>query len=796
MSVTGGSASIGEINPFAPVAVANTMESAWATIVTVDTPPIDTATRIVDDYLAIQAPAAGEHDAAEHETADRAAANARGTVLAVVGDYGTGKTHLVIHLLRHVRDRAGNRVRSMYLEANSDNFHTVYKRFIEKLDPAEIRDRVNQFYAEIVADSLGDSELTTGIAESLRRGSSDPNLVVESLGLTDSTLLRDLRERLRTVTENTAFATVLMLLLRPGFETAAWAWLKGDEPNPVLVERGISSRINTDAAALEAMGVIALLHRTRDHRFLLAIDELDKVLSAARTPGADVLTAFKQLLQVFRAAGAMLVLSGLPDFLNVVTKETRDRIATVVQMQPLTVTETRMFIEASQEQVFRKRRLAPFTPETVEYLVQLSRGTARQVIRLLYNAFRHASEAATPVTIDIVDKIARNELYLPRTDQTVRDEVREVLVRNGWPFRASYQVGTSTLTLVDYWIEPTGAEAGYGVIVTGSVIGDEDVAKLRDQAHAITAARRGGQGSGTVLVVNGYLPADLSDRLAAAFGVRPVLYEPSSFASNLTATLGSITHLRVATETNALAAVSEKVERINRQQATIHGYLETLSRHFDELRSSSGRRLDVIAEQLRALSTARDLLPGEATGVADQDEEPPPLPREVDLMFAGAVEAVAELDRFDVLLRDAFGVGEHPTVRGTRVVIRSRLSDPDKTQAAGVAALLLKTIATFRESAEEWYRGQLARRGDPGTGPRTEDRDRLDFLCSTYDAISEYLPSFHMISLGELAASVEEERDPATRATRRARQAKVRDILENLSLNVRQALLRSVNPAT
>src|SRR4051794_31515193 len=109
MTVTSGSpAGAGEVNPFAQIAVAQVLESEQGEPVTVDTTATAEAISIVDDYLAGNG----------------------GTVLAVLGDYGTGKTHLVMRLLRHVREVAGDRVRSLYLEAPSEGFLGVYRRFI------------------------------------------------------------------------------------------------------------------------------------------------------------------------------------------------------------------------------------------------------------------------------------------------------------------------------------------------------------------------------------------------------------------------------------------------------------------------------------------------------------------------------------------------------------------------------------------------------------------------------------------------------------------------------------------
>jgi Cdc6-like AAA superfamily ATPase len=757
-AVSGFPAGAGEANPFAQIAVARVLESEQGDPVTVDTTATATATGILDDYLV----------------------GSGGMVLAVVGDYGTGKTHLVMRLLRHVRDRAGDRVRCVYTEAPSEGFLGTYHRFIGKLDEAEILDRVKRYYADVVADSLGGSDLTQRIVERLREGTADPTLVVERFALMESTLLRGLQDRLRGVTENAAFATVLMLLLRPGFEPSVWAWLRGGEPDPILNERGILSRIDNDAAALEAMGVVALLHHTRDRRFMFVIDELDKVLSAATNPDAVVLTAFRQLLRVFDAAGAMLVLSGLPDFLEVVPTDTRERIGARIEMPPLSAEQTRQFIMLSQERTFGVHTLNPFTPDIVDYLVRLARGVVRQVIRLCYGTFRLAAEEQSVVTVPIVEKVARDQLYLHTTHHEVRESVLAVLDRNGWQYRTDHRLTGDPLTQVDFWITPDGTEPGYGIILTGSVLNDGDVADLMTRATAIADARGSEHGRGALLLVNGYLTAEIGRKLGEVFGT-PLVYEPRSFDSALTMAMTAMTsRLQAAAGDDTLAVMSERVERLQRQQATTHAYLEDVSAHLDEFTSSTGRTLAAIAGLLTVAPPAL----GEAALV--ESDESAVLPSDVADLFADALAALAELDRFDHLLRDAFGVDD----RTHRSLIRSRLSGPDTTQAAGVAVLLRKAIKAFRAGVTAWY---VDRADRPETAQRLsqEDRDELDTLCSTYDAISEYLPPFHVTKLGELTATVNEDRDPVARTARRRQQTRTRDVLDSLSMRVRQAVLVS-----
>src|SRR5262249_49845542 len=95
-----------DANPFAPVPLGRRYDSDTTTI---PTAAIREASSILDEYLSARLD--GERSAAGQAAARRAPGN----VLAVIGEHGTGKTHLAMHLLSRARLRGGDRVRTIYL---------------------------------------------------------------------------------------------------------------------------------------------------------------------------------------------------------------------------------------------------------------------------------------------------------------------------------------------------------------------------------------------------------------------------------------------------------------------------------------------------------------------------------------------------------------------------------------------------------------------------------------------------------------------------------------------------------
>jgi Cdc6-like AAA superfamily ATPase len=763
-------------NPFTPIAVAQVTE-ADSNMVTIETPAIRDATDHLDRYLA------STSEATRSDT---------GNVIAIVGDFGTGKTHLVVQLLNHARDPDTVSVHTMYLDAPADTFTALYRRFVTQLDRNDVRERVRDYYADVVADSLDSSGPTAEVARRLRSGEIDPERVVQGFGLMDSMLLRELQRRLRGVTENDAFGTALTLLLRPGFESAVWEWLSGYRPSEILVERGITTATDNETTALEAMGVFALLYGRQNHRFVLVIDELDKVISASSRPAGDAVAAFKKLLRVFAAAGAFLVISGLPDFLQVLGNDVRQRIGHIVRMSPMSAAETRDYIERTQERAFGHRRLAPFTESTVEYMADLVDGTIRKIIRMCYFLYRRATAERGLVTEAMVRDVARTEFDFPSLGE-VRKEVRRILESEGLRHERDYLVGTTMRTRADYWITLPDRPAGCAVLLSESVLRSEDVVRLAGRAEAIHDAVPDSQ---TLLVVVGHLPREFMAELRDAFGIEPIGYDPRAFADDLSAALKSLLgRVEDLTSGDQLAVVRDRVDRINRQQSYALSFIGQLATHLDVLQATSDRQLTAIHRELGEISRT---VGGEATVPRGDQPAPRRPPPGIEALFTDALAALDEIDRVEALLQDTFSLDlpAEPRMTEFKAAVRDRLRHRETFLALGVASFLRQLVEAFRYGVLDWYRSL---RTDEHGRVRLVDEERLKELCRTYTALWDGVPLLRLDGLATLTpgavglGGVPVPEDPPWPA----RRADFRELFESLGARVQDAVLTTVtDPGT
>ncbi|MGC4749647.1 AAA family ATPase [Micromonospora sp. DT201] len=721
MDAFGGPPAAGPVNPFSPTAVARVTEHGTGAS-TVVTAAIRDATDQIDDYL---------------RTGD-------GAVVAVVGDYGMGKTHLAVELLAHARRVTGVAGQAIYLDAPGDTFLSLHRRFLSRLSRDAVRDLLTRYQTDSGNAAAADA--------------------------TDQLVLR-LREELAEVTTDPAFGTALAMLLDPATEAVAWDWLSGHPPAPTLLAAGVTPSADVEATAVEAMGVLALLYGRRHERFVLVLDELDKILTAGGRPGQETMARLHRLLGVFTTAGAFLVIAGLPDMLHLLSTEVRQRIGPITRMSALTGDDVRTFIRQTQLRALGEARLAPFTVETTEYLANLADGVPRRVIRLCYHLFQRAAQAGTPVTHTMVREVVRVQFDLANR-QDVAADVRRVLTQDGWSYQRDHLVGSMRDLPVDFWIPVEERNAGCCVLLTESVLKAEDVDELNGRVVAIRAAV---PDSEAVLVVVGHLPAEFAAELAGTFSVEPIVHDPQSFAEDLSGSVKALMRrLEQAIGSDALTSVRQRVERIHRQQSNTQRSIEQLSYQLDEIRgelhqdlSGPAGRLGVAPERHRAASELTSALPGRVSRV-----------------FVEATTALDQLTGFERRLRDAFAPHRTATVAGADggQALRSLLRSRDVQRAVGTSVVLRRLLEAFREGVEQWYGGHRA-------NPQPTDLEQLDLLCETYDGIAEYLPLFQLDILSGLAApgaGAEDGPDPAERSRT---WSQARSVFDGLGGRVRQGLL-------
>jgi len=786
---------LGRPNPFPTAAVAR-VSDLYLDVPTIATPAVLKVRAQVDAYLGA---ARGVDEAVEARPRDASQLADTGTVIVISGDYGTGKTHLAMEALAYVeRSRSTGRTetKSIYQVAPGGPFLALYMNLMEKnISRQEVRARVLDFYAGIVAATLRGRAFTDDLVQAVEIGDADPQFVVEQFGLSEGALLRELRRQLSVVTGDEAFGSVLVFLLRPELEDSAWRWLCGKSLDPILAERGITGSIATDKSALEALGVLALLHGRQNHRFVLIIDEMEKVILTWERSPEESIQAFKQLFEVFRAAGALLVSCGLPDIFEVIPKDP-GRIDAVVAPSQLTVSNVRWYIEETQERVLERRALAPFNDESVNYLVYLSRGIAREVVKLCYHAYERAAATGSEITAAMIREIARAQSGAG-SSEVVRSEIERLLRESGWKVDSNKTLTTSADSRADFWIEAGSAGAGCAVIIADVVLQQEEAAQLVARAATIRATQPHRE---VLLVVGGYLADDLRRSLIAAYGSSPIIFDSwrfdSSFHDSLNAAVNRISadshwvshddaHASAPTELDDVRTLHEQAERIRRQQTETQRLVRELADRVDAERVSSDERFAGIKRALEAV-------PMLAAPVG-----PPPvhpgrkLPEAIERQFRFALTTLAFYGDTEALLEQVFASSARMPGAGTRLSLSYRLRSSESFASIGVAHFLNALISAFRNWVCQWVDSISI-----GVAPTSIERERLREICRTYETLYGVTPLFQLDPLLDLASSGDDRSGTPTRSGHATRRANLREAFDGLGDRVYQTAIDLANGVT
>ncbi|MDR6316226.1 hypothetical protein [Actinoplanes couchii] len=638
-----------------------------------------------------------------------------GRVLAVIGDYGTGKTHLVNHLMSTARKRGGPAVEQVYLNAPAGTFVDLYRAFAYKLNEQRdlVLSRVRHFYAEVVANDLGDSEFFAELVRRLRAGEADPVEVVRELNLAEISLLEEVQQRLSQVTENKAFGSALTLLLRNGFEDAVWEWFQGKVPDRILQERGITFAIvGSEQTALEAMGVFALLIGYRSFHFMVVVDELDQLLSAAghreNDHNDEAQSAFKHLMQVFESAGAFLVLAGLPDFLRELRDDVGARITRRIGMQPLTAADAEAYIRMRQG----SDDLFPFTPETVGYVVDVTDGSPRRIVSLCYHLYARAREQDGPVNGPMIRAVAQEELYAPSTER-MHTEIQEVLLASGLEtIRNRFLNGTP----VDYWIAIGAEGAGIAVLARQDGLDAGQRADLQVQVSRLFRPDR------QVLVVfGGHVPQSFVTELRLTSEQDPIVYDRLHFMDRFAAAIkGMEVRLERSTGGDQGGLLLSRVTRLIRQQSNVLEIVHQLSGSMDAFRDSTGERLDAIERRVGDR-------PGTETVALPVDDRTG-LPVPVAALFDDVIGTVGVDGPLAGVFRRTFDGGPAGII--ARRQVNAMLPRGRASRATGQSVLIRVLTEAFRSEVVDWY---AVVRNDPDGQPAAGSWQRLDDLVATFD---------------------------------------------------------------
>ena len=445
------------INPFPVTAVANFYNNIQNSLI-VETGAIKRTKEIVQNWII---------------------SNSDGITIAIQGEYGTGKTQLAIELRKYIRGYSENKYHFICLDNPSISFLEMYKnRFLNELSKMQVLERLEECYFDIVLSELENDDLYRGIIQRKRKLLKSVELI-EQLGLPKSKYDRIFEKKLKSVTENARFVPALLLLMMPQFEDEMWEWFNGAEPSDALRERNVDFSMNSDTFALEAIGVFAFLFGQQGHRFVLFIDEMEKIVSNTEETKQESFEALKKLFETVKATKSMLILCGLPDYYDAFPKDAKQRVGFEIKTKAITLPEIKEYISNANKRYNGIESCFPFSDSLLNNILDFSKGNIRTIIRILYHSGNWYIDNKLDIDENALCVILKNA-YGTFDTSNVSAVLNQIFISKGWLFEEKkiFKCDKKEM-IIDYWIpsvltKKDTIEKGIEVYIIQNVVSNDE----------------------------------------------------------------------------------------------------------------------------------------------------------------------------------------------------------------------------------------------------------------------------------------------------------------------------------
>jgi hypothetical protein len=654
-----------------------------------------------------------------------------GQIVPIIGDLGTGKSHIAAELIAELQMPTGSAAAPVIVVTAcaqvGDSLVDIYQRLfrasgedgrMESGDAAEgalLLSTIDQQVGTLLAE-LQEERKKHGI------GSGKSGLTL--LPFPDVNFVQNLQNRLSEITGDDACAKVLSLLRHKEDQVvaAASAWLRADElsgdQKELLADRGVPESIATDERALTVFNALSLLFGNGGQRLVLVIDEIHHLWRDDRS-SRSVTNTLLPLLESVVGTGVLLIVCGLSDFWRALPEGFQQRFGEPIKPSALSSGNIREYIKRAQGHGRAGRRaIEPFTDPAVESLYWITGGHPRKTVAICHHAYRRYLASGKSITERDIREASRH-LAGPETVEEVKSKILELCGRLGYrPARPERSSGSGEVT-ADIWLPARTGNERFGVVVSQSVV-DEGSARSLIQRGLALAWSAGDPTNAVALVVIGLLAVNIAENVKSAFAC-VLFWGNDEFPHGLTEAIEAYMPRRANTEDSSMLALREEIRGLR------------------VAREADRQILESLLERMPATRTPRPDLPTETgdmpvrLGSTDLDRRF----ADTSVMIHDAITRATSL--WEAIFREQTSgrLIDRSSAPGSRLALPEDLSERQIIQATGVLLALdraLRGFATGVAELVEWS----ANSNESIRQELGSQRDRFDEVA---DALLHQMPS-------------------------------------------------------
>lgn len=313
-------------------------------------------------------------------------------IIPVRGDYGAGKTFLLLDAVAALRSDLAKRptgptvLRLSCVEADPPEWYR--SEVGPSLDPAMLTDLMARLYASAGERVASEARLTESAVSRLR---AEPRFIYTLVRknlinrtATDGTLLQILREQCRITDENVSRA--FACLVWDETATSAVRWLRGETLNGAeLGELGVSANLDSETTVTASLTALAAIHSFLFRPFLMLIDELEHLVRYDTVQnGKRNATWLKRLLEGLAASRVLVFIAGHWD----AWQNQSDYLDRFSQQRPIDLLKvTSEDVSAMVTAWVDQKREVQFNDLEASTVAELSGGNLRRALSILRALF-------------------------------------------------------------------------------------------------------------------------------------------------------------------------------------------------------------------------------------------------------------------------------------------------------------------------------------------------------------------------------------------------------------------------
>lgn len=458
-----------------------------------------------------------------------------GRVVSIVGDVGSGKTHLLMflqQLLKKLKEEEQKPINyvNIYVNNPGGTFLDLYKeKIIPEIDYRFLGDVAIKWISIVARGKAEKVDWMEKSAEALRKEPYKVLDLIERDLLPSTEIMHEQNKELEMLAPTSDFVNAFAGFIYPKKDRIAYRWFCCEElTKDEMDELGVNSKINSDEMAIKALLLLVSVLNKVGHSFFLFIDEFEVLLNNTEPAKIPLMHAsLRQLFQFMYKEQGCLALACTIDAWGTLSPAVKERFTENIKLVSLTDENMLKLIKGYLE----SENIEPFEEDAIEKIHKISRGNMRQILSLCYQSFELARDAKdVTITLEIVQSASsRVEMY---KESNIFSDIDNVLKSLGARYVRGAKIrGDKKEFTIDYAIPDLENLAISIKLSTASYL-EEEASNALELVQYSSVMKKKYPQSGNILILDGYISDEIQSPLSSIFDYLTV-YDPEKFESDI-----------------------------------------------------------------------------------------------------------------------------------------------------------------------------------------------------------------------------------------------------------------------